>query len=200
MGEKKVILGITGASGSILAQRFLESAMCDIHLVISSNAITVIEYETGRKEEVKEEAGKDGRKIFLIQKENLLELMTDLRKQGYDHLSLITAVDFRDRIELVYHLQKSASNFELLTVRTVTYDSTIDSVTSIWESANWDEREQYDMMGVVFRGHPNLKRILLPEGWVGYPLRKDYDLSKNQYVNMDDEGNDRVSFDPGDGW
>ena len=150
--------------------------------------------------EVKEEAGKDGRKIFLIQKENFLELMTDLRKQGYDHLSLITAVDFRDRIELVYHLQKSASNFELLTVRTVTYDSTIDSVTSIWESANWDEREQYDMMGVVFRGHPNLKRILLPEGWVGYPLRKDYDLSKNQYVNMDEEGNDIVSFDPGDGW
>ncbi len=150
--------------------------------------------------EVKEEKGKDGRKVFLIQKENFLELMTDLRKQGYDHLSLITAVDFRDRIELVYHLQKSESNFELLTVRTVTYDSTIDSVSSIWESANWDEREQYDMMGVVFKGHPNLKRILLPEGWVGYPLRKDYDLSKNQYVNMDDEGNDRVSFDPGDGW
>ena len=126
--------------------------------------------------------------------------MKDLKGQGYDHLALITAVDYRDRIELVYHLERSSTNFEILTVKTDVNDSTVDSVTSLWESANWDEREQYDMMGLVFRGHPDLKRILLPEGWVGYPLRKDYDLSKTQYVNMDDEGNDRVSFDPGDGW
>ncbi|MCL4350012.1 MAG: NADH-quinone oxidoreductase subunit C [Candidatus Thermoplasmatota archaeon] len=150
--------------------------------------------------EVREEAGKDGRKILRIPKENLLELMKDLKGQGYDHLALITAVDYRDRIELVYHLERSSTNFEILTVKTDVNDSTVDSVTSLWESANWDEREQYDMMGLVFRGHPDLKRILLPEGWVGYPLRKDYDLSKTQYVNMDDEGNDRVSFDPGDGW
>ena len=125
--------------------------------------------------EVREEAGKDGRKILRIPKENLLELMKDLKGQGYDHLALITAVDYRDRIELVYHLERSSTNFEILTVKTDVNDSTVDSVTSLWESANWDEREQYDMMGLVFRGHPDLKRILLPEGWVGYPLRKDYE-------------------------
>jgi len=53
---------------------------------------------------------------------------------------------------------------------------TIESVTSVWPGADWLEREIYDMFGVRFDGHPNLKRILLPEDWVGFPLRKDYDM------------------------
>ena len=149
--------------------------------------------------EVKEENSKDGRKVLRISKESLLELMGDIKGSGYDSLSLISTVDFRDRIEVVYHLTNSRTE-EMLVIKSETRDSRMPSVTSLFESANWDEREQYDMMGIIFEGHPDLKRILLPEGWVGYPLRKDYDLSKVQYVNMDDEGNDRVSFDPGDGW
>jgi NADH-quinone oxidoreductase subunit C len=149
--------------------------------------------------EVKEEKSKDGRKVLRIDREHLLELVTELKKSGYDSLSLISAVDFRDRIEMIYHLTNSKTE-ELIVVKSETRDSKMPSLTSMYESANWDEREQYDMMGIIFEGHPNLKRILLPEGWVGYPLRKDYDLSKIQYVNMDDEGNDYVSFDPGDGW
>ncbi|MCL4322834.1 MAG: NADH-quinone oxidoreductase subunit C [Candidatus Thermoplasmatota archaeon] len=149
--------------------------------------------------EVKEENSKDGRKVLRISKESLLELMGDIKGSGYDSLSLISTVDFRDRIEVVYHLTNSRTE-EMLAIKSETRDSRMPSVTSLFESANWDEREQYDMMGIIFEGHPDLKRILLPEGWVGYPLRKDYDLSKVQYVNMDDEGNDRVSFDPGDGW
>jgi NADH-quinone oxidoreductase subunit C len=150
--------------------------------------------------EIKEETGKDGRKVYRIDREHLLELMGDLKKEGYDHLSLISSVDFRDRIEVVYHLEKSSDNFSIIVVKTETRDTHVPSVTSLWESANWDEREQYDMMGIIFDGHPDLRRILLPEGWIGYPLRKDYDMSKVQYVNMDEEGNDYVSFDPGDGW
>jgi NADH-quinone oxidoreductase subunit C len=149
--------------------------------------------------EVKEEKSKDGRKVLRIPKENLLELMKDMKNGGFDSLSLISTVDFRDRVEVVYHLTNSKTE-EMLVIKSETRDSRMPSVTSLFESANWDEREQYDMMGIIFEGHPNLKRILLPEGWVGYPLRKDYDLSKIQYVNMDDEGNDQVSFDPGDGW
>ncbi len=150
--------------------------------------------------EIKEEKGKDGRKVYRIDRDHLVELMNDLKKEGYDHLTLISAVDFRDRIEVVYHLEKSSDNFSMLVVKTETKDNHMPSVASLWESANWDEREQYDMMGVIFDGHPDLRRILLPEGWNGYPLRKDYDMSKVQYVNMDEEGNDYVSFDPGDGW
>ncbi|MGP6239630.1 NADH-quinone oxidoreductase subunit C [Cuniculiplasma sp. SKW4] len=150
--------------------------------------------------EIKEETGKDGRKVLRIDRDHLLDLMKDLKKEGYDHLSLISSVDFRDRIEVIYHLEKSSDNFSMIVVKTETRDTHIPSVTSLWESANWDEREQYDMMGVIFDGHPDLRRILLPEGWNGYPLRKDYDMSKVQFVNMDEEGNDYVSFDPGDGW
>jgi len=149
--------------------------------------------------EVKEEKSKDGRKVLRIPKEDLLDLMKDMKNGGFDSLSLISTVDFRDRVEVVYHLTNSKTE-EMLVIKSETRDSRMPSVTSLFESANWDEREQYDMMGIIFEGHPNLKRILLPEGWVGYPLRKDYDLSKIQYVNMDDEGNDQVSFDPGDGW
>jgi len=54
----------------------------------------------------------------------------------------------------------------------------IPSVVGVWATANWLEREVYDMFGVEYEGHPDLKRILLPDGWVGYPLRKDYDILK----------------------
>ncbi len=149
--------------------------------------------------EAKEEQGKDGRKVLRVKRENLVEAASDVKAMGFDSLSLISCIDFRDRIEVVYHLTNSKTE-EMLVLKSETTDSEIPSLTSVYESANWDEREQYDMMGVKFTGHPNLSRILLPEGWVGYPLRKDYDLSKVQYVNMDDEGEDYVSFDPGDGW
>ncbi|MHB8361095.1 MAG: NADH-quinone oxidoreductase subunit C [Thermoplasmataceae archaeon] len=146
-----------------------------------------------------EPAGKDKRKIFRVKKENLLEVMKSFYEQGFDHLSLITGIDRRDRIEIVYHLH-SLKNNEYIVVKTDTQNDSVQSVTSIWKSADWDEREQYDMLGIIFEGHPNLKRILLPEGWIGHPLRKNYDLSKIQYVNMDENGNDYASFDPGDGW
>jgi NADH-quinone oxidoreductase subunit C len=89
---------------------------------------------------------------------------------------------------------------EYVVVRTETTDERMPSISSLYASANWEEREQYDMLGIVFEGHPNLKRLFLPESWVGHPLRKNYDLSKVQYINMDEDGNDYATFDPGDGW
>ncbi|GGM65970.1 hypothetical protein GCM10007108_00330 [Thermogymnomonas acidicola] len=147
---------------------------------------------------LEETKGKDGRRIIKVAKEHLLELMRELKSQGFN-LSLITGVDRKDRLEVVYHLYSLEKNTYVV-VKTETMDERVPSVTSLWSSANWDEREQYDMLGIVFEGHPNLKRIFLPESWVGYPLRKNYDLSKVQYINMDEEGNDYATFDPNDGW
>ncbi len=143
--------------------------------------------------------GKDGRRIIRTTKEDLLSLMKSLKEEGFTHLSLITGIDRKDYLEVVYHLHSIEKN-EIISVKLITKDSRVPSVTSIWSSANWDEREQYDMMGIVFEGHPNLKRILLPEGWVGHPLRKNYDLDTPQYVNMDEYGEDYATFDAGDGW
>ena len=148
---------------------------------------------------IEETKGKDGRRNLKVAKENLVELIKDLKSKGYDHLSLITGIDRKDRLEVVYHLQNMKNN-EYIVVRTETADERMPSISSLYASANWEEREQYDMLGIVFEGHPNLKRLFLPESWVGHPLRKNYDLSKVQYINMDEDGNDYATFDPGDGW
>jgi NADH-quinone oxidoreductase subunit C len=134
-----------------------------------------------------------------VAKENLLALLSDLKDNGFTHLSLITGVDRKSKLEVVYHLHNMNKN-EYVVVKTETLDERVPSVTSLFKSADWDEREQYDLMGIVFEGHPNLKRLFLPDSWVGHPLRKNYDLSKVQYINMDENGDDYATFDPGDGW
>ncbi len=148
---------------------------------------------------LEESKGKDGRRNIKVAKENLVALITELKSQGYDHLSLITGIDRKDKLEVVYHLHNFKEN-QYVVVRTETGDERVPSITSLYPSANWEEREQYDMLGIVFEGHPDLKRLFLPESWVGHPLRKNYDLSKVQYINMDEDGNDYATFDPGDGW
>jgi NADH-quinone oxidoreductase subunit C len=93
-------------------------------------------------------------------------------------LSTVTAVDrypAEPRFEIVYHLHSLANNQRLrLKCRLAGDQPEIDSVTGVWRSANWYEREVFDLFGVTFRNHPDLKRILLPEDWTGHPLRKDY--------------------------
>ncbi|OWP55914.1 MAG: NADH-quinone oxidoreductase subunit C [Thermoplasmatales archaeon B_DKE] len=148
---------------------------------------------------IAESIGKDGRKIIKVTRENFLDLMKDLKNQGFDHLSLITGVDRKDFMEVVYHLHSMKTN-QYVVVKVETRDYRVPSVTSLWHSANWDEREQYDLLGIIFDGHPDLKRLFLPESWVGHPLRKNYDLKKVQYINMDEEGNDYATFDERGGW
>jgi NADH-quinone oxidoreductase subunit C len=98
-----------------------------------------------------------------------------------DLLRDICGVDYmgkRDtRFEVVYHLY-SIGNRHMIRLKAPVSedDATIQSVTPIWEGANFHERECYDMFGIRFEGHPDLRRVLMPEDWVGHPLRKDYPL------------------------
>lgn len=102
---------------------------------------------------------------------------------GFDFLSDITAVDYMhypnaaDRYGLVYVLTNTASG-ERVVVKTFVNDPDpeVPSAYPLWRGADWMEREVYDLYGITFAGHPDLRRILMPEGFVGHPLRKDYPL------------------------
>jgi len=90
-------------------------------------------------------------------------------------------VDAAFRFEVVYHLYSLTHNHRLrLKVPLTAEDPTVDSVSEVWQSANWFEREVWDMFGIRFTGHPNLKRILMYEPFEGHPLRKDYPVNKRQ--------------------
>ena len=95
---------------------------------------------------------------------------------GFDHCSLISAVDNQTGFELVYHFSIIDMEGQMLEVHVeLPRDTpTIDSITHLWGGADWHEREAYDLMGIYFIGHPDLKRVLLPDGFAGHPLRKDY--------------------------
>lgn len=97
---------------------------------------------------------------------------------GFTFLADLTAVDWypsEPRFEVVYHLLSMKSKERLrLKVKLAGDDANVESVTGIWPAANFFEREVYDLFGVRFAGHPNLRRIMMPEEWEGHPLRKDY--------------------------
>lgn len=141
---------------------------------------------------------KSGIRVVYVSKENIFQYLKERKEEGFDTLLMITGVDYRDHLEVVYHLLSTRTN-ERLVVKTKT-DGEVDSVTPLWKGANWHERETWDLVGIKFRNHPNLRRILLAEGWVGHPLRKDYPMDKKQYVNLGDDGEDRVSFDKEEGY
>jgi NADH-quinone oxidoreductase subunit C len=92
-----------------------------------------------------------------------------------DCLSNETGVDYKDRVEVVYHLFSYRHRHScVLKVKLPRDNSSVETVEEIWRSANWMEREIFDLLGVTFEGHSDLRRILMPEDWPGYPLRKDF--------------------------
>jgi NADH-quinone oxidoreductase subunit C len=123
----------------------------------------------------------------LVKKEDISAICTFLRDDPellYNFMMDLTAVDYfgKDpRFEVVYHLYSLKHNKRVRIKAGVSEsDCTIDSIVSVWPSADWFEREAYDMYGVTFKGHPELRRILLYEEFQGHPLRKDYPLKKRQ--------------------
>jgi NADH-quinone oxidoreductase subunit C len=100
---------------------------------------------------------------------------------AYTFLTDETAVDFpkrEKRFDVVYHLYSFEGNNRLRLRVQVAAGEKVPSVTAVWPTANWLEREIFDMFGIEYEGHPNLKRILMPDEWAGHPLRKDYDILK----------------------
>jgi len=94
-----------------------------------------------------------------------------------DHLELLGGADYRDRIEVVYILYSMKHHHRYtIKCRLPRQAPAVQTVESLWSVANWHEREAYDMFGIVFEGHSDLRRILCPDDWEGYPLRKDYVL------------------------
>ena len=116
---------------------------------------------------------------LLVKAESLLEIAGYLKTTAgldFDYLTAITAVDYYDYFEVVYQLTSLKYNHSLV-VKTRCYNRdnpTLPSVVSLWRGADFQEREIYDLMGISFDGHPNLKRIVLWEGFDGNPLRKDF--------------------------
>ena len=120
-------------------------------------------------------------KIIRLTPENMLDVCGHLFDDPsllFDYLMCITSIDNQENgLELAYNLY-SYKNRHYLELRIVIQDNkAVPSVESIWKTADWHEREAYDMMGIEFSDHPNLTRILLPEDWEGFPLRKDYEES-----------------------
>ncbi|MFZ1137160.1 MAG: NADH-quinone oxidoreductase subunit C [Candidatus Korobacteraceae bacterium] len=121
-----------------------------------------------------------GQRYVIVDSSIVADILRRMRDaEGFDYCVDITAVHYPKReqqFDVLYVLYSFPHN-ERIRVKTRIKDGEhVPSAVSIWETANWLEREAYDMFGIVFDGHPDLKRILLPDDWHGHPLRKDYDI------------------------
>ncbi|MBI2486431.1 MAG: NADH-quinone oxidoreductase subunit C [Deltaproteobacteria bacterium] len=151
----------------------------DLHVVIDALKTnlpdTILDVKTFR-----------GETTLLIKKEKIREVCHYLKKDfDFKFVVDITAVDYlefkRPRFEVIYYLHRFGPEFDenmriRLKVEVSEEDLKVDSVVPVWSGANWLEREVYDMFGIEFVGHPDLRRILMPEDYEPFPLRKDFDV------------------------
>jgi len=128
-----------------------------------------------------------GDETIVIGRDDALALFTALKNDpefSFELLSDLTVVDFlgkEPRFEIVYHLKSLTLGPRLrVKIRVTEDDPVVPSLSSLWKGANWLEREAWDMFGIRFSGHPDLRRILMYEEFRGYPLRKDYPVDKRQ--------------------
>ena len=116
---------------------------------------------------------------LVVDPEKYYEVMESLRFHeglAFDYMSELHATDFVTHMEVYVHLfSYSKKQSVAVKVKVDRETPQVESVTALWKGADWPEREAYDLLGIIFKGHPNLTRILMPEDWVGYPLRKDYE-------------------------
>lgn len=132
--------------------------------------------------------------------EKIIELLTALKSKalGFQQLIDITAVDYPsrfERFEVVYHLLSMTRNLRIRVKLSVEENQTVPSAISVYPNANWYEREVFDMFGIGFSNHPDLRRILTDYGFEGYPLRKDFPMTGRLEVRYD-ASQQRVVYEP----
>jgi NADH-quinone oxidoreductase subunit C len=162
-------------------------AASEAHAAINTAAIEAVQGAFG--DQWVESVAFRGETTLVVGRDRILEILAFLRENPalrFDRLSDLTAIDYLDRggdprFAVVYHLM-SRSSLARLRVRALVPedDPTIVSVTGLYPMANWPEREVYDLFGIAFTDHPDLKRILLPDDWDGHPLRKDYPIGAEE--------------------
>jgi NADH-quinone oxidoreductase subunit C len=125
-----------------------------------------------------------GEKTLEVRKDNLIDVLAFFKQTpnpGFEVLMDLTGVDYLQpvkRTKIVYWLHNPVNYERVRIILFAERDEPMPSVTSLWEGADWFERELFDMFGITFEGHPDLKRILMPDDWKGHPMRRDYPLTE----------------------
>lgn len=114
-----------------------------------------------------------------VPSEKIRALLSELKSNpqtSFDYLFCLTGVDWPQHMEVVYHLKSTTLNHMVVIKAKISSreNPEIDTVSDLWHTAEFHEREIFDLFGIVFRNHPDLRRLLLTDDWIGYPLRKDY--------------------------
>ena len=130
-----------------------------------------------------------------VDEKDWLQFATGLKeKLGFDVLTAVVGMDWKETIGVVYYLTCTSRDWEVLSVKVVCAsrdNAYIHSVSGLWKVANFQEREVYDMFGIKFIGHPDMRRFFLRNDWVGHPLRKDYDANPAlNPIRLEDEKNE----------
>jgi len=129
---------------------------------------------------------------FVVRPDEVRDVLFALRDEaGFDHCSCVTAQEYGDRFESIYHLTKYDDRTQEVgvVVPTSLEDPVSQSADPVYRTADWHEREAYDLVGIEYEDHPDLRRILLPETWQGHPLRSDYNQEKSQVVPLREHAN-----------
>jgi NADH-quinone oxidoreductase subunit C/D len=129
---------------------------------------------------------------FVVRPDEVQDALFALRDEaGFDHLSMLTAQEYEDRYESIYHLRKYDEPTQEVgvVVPTARDDPVSQTAEPVYRTADWHEREAYDLVGIGYEGHPDLRRILLPETWQGHPLGLDYDQDRPQIVTLAEHKN-----------